>query len=88
MAVTEQPELTVVVPAYNEADTIAMVVERLQALPYELQIIVVDDCSEDGTAAVVEGLGDGGRADAARAQSGQGRSAALRPSRRPAGASS
>jgi glycosyltransferase involved in cell wall biosynthesis len=58
VAVTGGPELTVVVPAFNEADTIALVVERLQALPYELQIIVVDDCSDDGTAAVVEGLGD------------------------------
>ena len=56
MAVSEQPELTVVVPAFNEADTIATVIERLQALPYELQIIVVDDCSQDGTAAIVEGL--------------------------------
>ena len=50
MAVTGQPELTVVVPAFNEAGTIAMVIERLQALPYELQIIVIDDCSQDATA--------------------------------------
>ena len=76
MAVTEQPELTVVVPAYNEADTIAMVIERLQALPYELQIIVVDDCSEDGTAAVVEGLGDA--VELVRHERNQGKGAALR----------
>ena len=76
VAVTEQPELTVVVPAYNEADTIAMVIERLQALPYELQIIVVDDCSEDGTAAVVEGLGDA--VELVRHERNQGKGAALR----------
>ena len=56
MAVSEQPELTVVVPAYNEARTIEAVIERLRELPYALQIIVVDDCSEDGTAAIVERL--------------------------------
>jgi glycosyltransferase involved in cell wall biosynthesis len=54
MEVTTQPELTVVVPAYNEAGTIEAVIERLRELPYALQIIVVDDCSEDDTAAIAE----------------------------------
>ena len=44
MAVTAQPELTIVVPAFNEAGTIAEVIERLRALPFELQIVVVYDC--------------------------------------------
>ena len=52
MAVTDQPDLTVVVPAYNEAGTIEAVIERLRVLPYSLQIIVVDDCSQDDTAAI------------------------------------
>jgi len=56
MAVTAQPELTVVVPAFNEAGTIEAVIERLRELPYELQIIVVDDCSQDDTAAIAAGL--------------------------------
>ena len=77
MAVSEQPELTVVVPAYNEAGTIEAVIERLRELPYALQIIVVDDCSDDGTAAIVE-RPRRRRARAPRAQPGQGRRAALR----------
>ena len=56
MAVTAQPELTVVVPAFNEAGTIEAVIERLRELPYELQIIVVDDCSQDDTATIAAGL--------------------------------
>jgi glycosyltransferase involved in cell wall biosynthesis len=56
MAVSTQPELTIVVPAYNEAGTIEAVVERLRELPFELQIIVVDDCSSDDTAAIAAGL--------------------------------
>ena len=56
MAVTTQPELTIVVPAYNEAGTIAAVVERLRELPFELQIVIVDDGSSDDTAAIAAGL--------------------------------
>ncbi len=52
MALSEGPELTVVVPAYNEAGTIEAVVGRLRELPFALQIIVVDDCSTDDTAAI------------------------------------
>jgi glycosyltransferase involved in cell wall biosynthesis len=48
-----QPDLTVVVPAHDERDTILRVIERLQTLPYSLQIIVVDDCSVDGTGDLV-----------------------------------
>jgi glycosyltransferase involved in cell wall biosynthesis len=47
------PDLTVVIPAHNERQTILTVLERLRALPFALQIIVIDDCSTDGTAALV-----------------------------------
>lgn len=48
------PKIVVVVPARNEAETIARCVESLirQEYPGELQIIVVDDHSEDGTGAL------------------------------------
>ena len=59
-----------------------MVIERLRQLPYALQIIVVDDCSQDGTAAIVEGLDDV-ELRAPRAQPGQGRRAALGVRARP-----
>ena len=75
MAVTAQPELTVVVPAYNEAGTIEAVIERLRELPYELQIIIVDDCSEDGTAAIAEGLAG---VELVRHDVNRGKGAALR----------
>lgn len=50
--------LTVIVPAYNEAGTVAETVRSLQAqtAPPE-EIIVVDDCSTDGTGEVAGGLG-------------------------------
>ena len=42
-------KLTVVIPAYNEADTIAEIVRRVQAVPIDKELIIVDDYSTDGT---------------------------------------
>ena len=50
--------VTVIVPAYNEAASVADTIRSLQtqtAPPYD--IIVVDDCSTDGTAGVARALG-------------------------------
>lgn len=41
------------VPALNEEDTIQEVIERLAAVPLNLEIIVVNDGSTDGTAAIL-----------------------------------
>lgn len=43
--------LTVVIPCYNEIDTIDVIVEAVFNAPYKnKEIIIVDDCSTDGTA--------------------------------------
>jgi dolichol-phosphate mannosyltransferase len=44
----------VIVPTYNELENIDPLLERLLALPYELDVLVVDDGSPDGTAARVK----------------------------------
>ena len=46
----------VVVPTYNEADTIAHTLERLFAATSEIDVLVVDDGSPDGTAAIANAL--------------------------------
>lgn len=53
------PQLSVLMPAYNEAATIGDVLGALKALEYELEIIVVDDCSDDDTAPIVTALAGG-----------------------------
>jgi glycosyltransferase involved in cell wall biosynthesis len=41
--------LSVVIPVYNEKKTIHEILRRVRAVPLNKQIIVVDDCSRDGT---------------------------------------
>jgi glycosyltransferase involved in cell wall biosynthesis len=41
--------VSVVIPAYNESKTIHEILRRVRAVPINKQIIVVDDCSKDGT---------------------------------------
>jgi glycosyltransferase involved in cell wall biosynthesis len=43
------PLLSVVVPAFNERDTIDEIVHRVLAIPLRIQLIIVDDASRDGT---------------------------------------
>ncbi len=47
---------SIVIPVYNEEKTIARVISRLAALPFPKELIIVDDCSRDGTRAVLEKL--------------------------------
>lgn len=58
MATGARPEVTVLVPALNEQETIGEVVTRLLALPLRCQVIVIDDGSTDQTAAILGGFGD------------------------------
>jgi glycosyltransferase involved in cell wall biosynthesis len=48
--------LSVIVPAYNEKATLPNIIERLVAIPELLEIVIVDDCSQDGTWDVARSL--------------------------------
>ena len=50
-------KLSIVMPIYNEAKTIEEIVRRVQAVPLEQELILVDDGSTDGTRAKLSTLG-------------------------------
>jgi glycosyltransferase involved in cell wall biosynthesis len=49
-------KLSVVIPVYNEEQWVRELLRRVQAVPIPKEIIVVDDCSKDGTRAILEEL--------------------------------
>ena len=49
-------KISVIIPAYNEIDTIEEILRRVQALNIADEIVVVDDGSTDGTREVLQGL--------------------------------
>jgi glycosyltransferase involved in cell wall biosynthesis len=49
-------KLSVVVPVFNEKNTIRQVRDRVRAIDINKEIILVDDCSTDGTREIVKGL--------------------------------
>jgi glycosyltransferase involved in cell wall biosynthesis len=56
--VDERRLVSIVIPAYDEAATIAIVLDRVRELDLRTEIIVVDDGSRDGTPDLVAGAPD------------------------------
>lgn len=55
----EEPLLSVVVPAYNERDTIDRILARIAAAEFDKEIVVVDDASTDGTREYLRSVSEG-----------------------------
>lgn len=49
-------KLSVIIPVYNERDTVELLLKRVEAVPYEKEILLVDDASTDGTREILERL--------------------------------
>lgn len=52
----DQFVLSIVIPVYNEENTVARVVSRVSALPLNTEIVIVDDCSTDATREILSKL--------------------------------
>ena len=45
---------SIVIPCFNERQTVIELIDRVHAVPVEKEVIVVDDCSTDGTRELLE----------------------------------
>jgi glycosyltransferase involved in cell wall biosynthesis len=70
------PSLCVVIPAYNEAETITEIVDRVLAVPVVSEVVVVDDGSTDATQEVLEPFN--GRIRYLKHEKNSGKGAAIR----------
>lgn len=74
--------LSIIIPVYNEKQTLKALVEKVQSLDLsslnlDKELVMVDDCSQDGTLDVAQGLADEGKIRLIRHQKNQGKGAAL-----------
>jgi glycosyltransferase involved in cell wall biosynthesis len=51
-------KLSVVMPVYNEEKTLEEIFRRVQATPYDKEIIAVDDCSQDRSREILKRLAE------------------------------
>jgi glycosyltransferase involved in cell wall biosynthesis len=78
-SLTDLPCVSVVIPSYNEAATIGVVIRTALAQPEVQEVIVVDDGSQDGTWDVIQSvLTDDPRVQGVRHTQNRGKGAALR----------
>lgn len=77
-AMKTAPILSVVIPVYNERETILRIIEKVLALDFVKEIIVVDDGSTDGTAGVLRDATLDGRVQVHFHDRNRGKGAALR----------
>jgi glycosyltransferase involved in cell wall biosynthesis len=77
--VPEPVRLSVLIAAYNEERTIATAVERVRAVPLDIEIVAVNDGSSDRTGAAIDRLRAEGKIDIALHHTrNRGKGAALR----------
>jgi glycosyltransferase involved in cell wall biosynthesis len=71
--------VSVLIPVYNERDTVEIIVNLVRSSPIKKEIICVDDASTDGTSEILEALHRAGKIDALHRQDvNRGKGAAIR----------
>jgi glycosyltransferase involved in cell wall biosynthesis len=71
-------KLSIVMPVYNEQDTLRKILDRVIVAPYEKEIILVDDCSTDRSRDIIKEYESHGGIVAVYHDRNQGKGAALR----------
>ena len=55
-AIPEEMVLSVIIPIFNEEETLRNIVERVRDVPIRKEMILIDDCSRDNSRAIMEQL--------------------------------
>ena len=73
-------KLSIIIPCYNEIATIAQVIAKIRSLdlPLQREIVVIDDCSKDGTREYLQTLEKDSDIKVCLHQQNRGKGAALR----------
>jgi glycosyltransferase involved in cell wall biosynthesis len=71
-------KLSVVIPVYNEVTTIKEVVRRVKEMDIDKEIIIIDDCSTDGTRQLLKEMKQNERLRIFYHEQNQGKGAAIR----------
>jgi biofilm PGA synthesis N-glycosyltransferase PgaC len=76
--IEDRPLVSFIVPAYNEEDNIASTIAGVLEVDYPcFELVVIDDCSTDGTLAAIEPFLADGRVRLLRKQVNEGKAMAL-----------
>jgi len=51
-------KLSIVIPVFNEKDTFLSLLDRVRQTPFDKEIILVEDCSTDGTRDILKKLAE------------------------------
>tara|TARA_B100000315_G_scaffold126052_1_gene115831 strand:- start:21956 stop:22660 length:705 start_codon:yes stop_codon:yes gene_type:complete len=71
-------KLSIIIPVFNEANTIADIIKKVQSADYDKEIIVVDDASTDGTKDVLQKLSQQSKIKIFYHERNRGKGAAVR----------
>ncbi|MCP4138568.1 MAG: glycosyltransferase family 2 protein, partial [bacterium] len=71
-------KLSVIIPIFNEADTVEQIIRLVQAVPIDKQLILVDDYSTDGTREILQNIADADNIQVLFHEKNYGKGAALR----------
>ncbi len=55
-SIPREMRLSVVIPVYNERETLMNLLQKVKDVPVRKQIVLVDDCSKDGTTEILKQL--------------------------------
>jgi len=53
-------KLSVIIPVYNEKNTLEKILDKVLAVPLEKEVILVDDCSKDGSREILKNMNRSG----------------------------